>query len=167
MQTIARIHTDAGRRIAQRMTARAPKPRPLRTIPVLGELRYRGKTIARAPSFSTPPRASPSGCSPTMAANCTTRTSAWRSSSAVQAPLARRPSQARAAAAWSVIAFESLFRLAILAGPKGALVFLGIGVVFHLANAAVMGLNNFVWAFTATYPAVHYCAERMQTLLRG
>jgi hypothetical protein len=73
----------------------------------------------------------------------------------------------RLATAWSVIAFESLFPLAILAGPKGALVFLGIGVMFHLANAAVMGLNNFVWAFTATYPAVHYCAERIQTLLRG
>jgi len=84
----------------------------------------------------------------------------------LSAYLARRPSQALAAA-WSVIAFESLFPLAILAGPRGALVFLSIGVVFHLANAAVMGLNNFVWAFTATYPAVHYCAERMQTLLRG
>jgi hypothetical protein len=84
----------------------------------------------------------------------------------LSAYLARRPGQALAAA-WSVIAFESLFPLAILAGPKGALVFLGIGVVFHLANAAVMGLNNFLWAFTATYPAVHYCAERLQALLRG
>jgi hypothetical protein len=84
----------------------------------------------------------------------------------LSAYLARHPSQALAAA-WVVIAFESLFPLAILAGPKGALVFLSLGVVFHLGNAAVMGLNNFLWAFTATYPAVHYCAERMQTLLRG
>jgi len=54
MRTIARIHTDAGRRIAQRMTARASKPRPLGTIPVLGELRYRSKTIARAIILDTP-----------------------------------------------------------------------------------------------------------------
>lgn len=87
-------------------------------------------------------------------------------SARLSAYLERHPSHALAAA-WSVIGFESLFPLAILAGPKGALVFLGIGVVFHLGNAAIMGLNNFVWAFTATYPAVYYCAERMQTLLRG
>lgn len=48
MGTIAKIHTDAGRRIAQRLTAPSPRPRPLGSIPVLGELRYRSKTIARA-----------------------------------------------------------------------------------------------------------------------
>jgi len=54
MQTIAKVHTDAGRRIAQRLTARAAKPRALATIPVLGELRYRSKTIARAIILDTP-----------------------------------------------------------------------------------------------------------------
>ncbi len=48
VRTIAKIHTDAGRRIAQRVTAPSPRPRPLAAVPVLAELRYRSKTIARA-----------------------------------------------------------------------------------------------------------------------
>jgi len=48
MRAIGRIHTDAGRRIAQRLTARSSKPRSLEAIPVFGEIRYRSKTIARA-----------------------------------------------------------------------------------------------------------------------
>ena len=54
MGTIAKIHTDAGRRIAQRLTARSSKPKPLGSIPVLGELRYRSKTIARAIMLDSP-----------------------------------------------------------------------------------------------------------------
>lgn len=48
MPTIAKIHTDVGRSIAKRLTAPSPKPKALEAVPVLGELRYRSKTIARA-----------------------------------------------------------------------------------------------------------------------
>lgn len=82
----------------------------------------------------------------------------------LSAYLAQRPTQ-MLAAAWSVIAFESLFPLALL-GPEFAVVFLGVGVLFHLGNAAVMGLNNFLWAFTATYPAVYYCAVQTDGVKR-
>jgi hypothetical protein len=36
------------------------------------------------------------------------------------------------------------------------LALLGMGVGFHLGCGLVMGLNRFLWAFTATYPAVFY-----------
>jgi hypothetical protein len=58
------------------------------------------------------------------------------------------------ALSWSVIAAEVTFPLALLLSyPYGVLV-LGWGVVFHAANAFVMGLNSFV----ATDPAILYCA---------
>jgi hypothetical protein len=31
------------------------------------------------------------------------------------------------------------------------------GLSFHLVAAVVMGLNTFVWAFSATYPAILHC----------
>lgn len=56
------------------------------------------------------------------------------------------------AASWGVILFESLFPLAFL-GPfwliAAALI---LGLCFHLACAALMGLNSFVWSFPAVYP---------------
>ena len=35
-----------------------------------------------------------------------------------------------------------------------ALAVLAAALVFHAGNAAIMGLNTFVWAFAATYPAI-------------
>jgi hypothetical protein len=58
------------------------------------------------------------------------------------------------AASWAVMIWECSFPLILLL-PRGArLPFLAAGVVFHLANAAVMGLHTFVWPFVATYPAL-------------
>ena len=37
-------------------------------------------------------------------------------------------------------------------------VFLAGGLLFHVASAVLMGLNTFLWAFGATYPAVFYCS---------
>lgn len=59
---------------------------------------------------------------------------------------------------WSVVLVECTFPLAILAGPKVCLLYLAWGVAFHVANATIMGLNSFLWAFLATYPAVLWCA---------
>lgn len=53
---------------------------------------------------------------------------------------------------------EACFPL-ILAAPPPLLPYLLIaGVGFHLLVAAVMGLNCFVWAFAATYPAIAFTA---------
>ncbi|GAB2579854.1 hypothetical protein GCM10027168_10870 [Streptomyces capparidis] len=66
-----------------------------------------------------------------------------------------------AAAAWAsrgVICAETCFPLVLLAPSAALPALLAGGVLFHLVCAAVMGLNVFVWAFTATYPAITYTA---------
>lgn len=67
-----------------------------------------------------------------------------------------------AAAAWFVIAFETTFPLALVLGPPGVAVYAAVGALFHVSNAVLMGLNTFVWAFVATYPAVLFCAVSLQ-----
>jgi hypothetical protein len=66
---------------------------------------------------------------------------------------------------WTAVLMEAAFPLALLAGYPGCLLFIGWGVAFHLMNAGVMGLNSFLWAFVATYPAVIYCAVVTQHFL--
>jgi hypothetical protein len=56
--------------------------------------------------------------------------------------------------AWAVIAFECLFPLALLAPREVLIAALAAGVLFHIVNAVIMGLNDFVPAFLATYPAL-------------
>lgn len=68
------------------------------------------------------------------------------------------------ALAYAVIGFECAAPVALVAGPKAALVFVVIGVSFHCANAVVLGLNNFVWAFVAAYPSYLLLAERGMAL---
>jgi len=91
----------------------------------------------------------------------------WRSGEALPAILSTNSHGHRNAAAffhrfpalafcasWGVILFECLFPLALL-GPGWLLAAaLLIGLSFHLANAVLMGLNSFVWAFPAVYPCV-------------
>jgi len=57
---------------------------------------------------------------------------------------------------WSVILFEILFSLCLFSGFRVCLAFLFTGAVFHLSCAVIMGLNSFLWAFLATYPAVFF-----------
>lgn len=52
------------------------------------------------------------------------------------------------------IVFEVGAPFLILFGPVGALIFSVVAAGFHLGIAATMGLNNFVWAFTAALPTV-------------
>jgi hypothetical protein len=58
------------------------------------------------------------------------------------------------ALAWSVVLFELAFPLLLVLPGTGKLMFLGAALGFHLANAVVLGLNRFVWAWAATYPAL-------------
>jgi hypothetical protein len=61
---------------------------------------------------------------------------------------------------WCVIVAEIAFPLALVMPKTVCLLVLAVGLVFHLVNAMVMGLNNFVWAFAATYPCVYWAAAK-------
>ena len=67
---------------------------------------------------------------------------------------------------WGVIVFECLFPLCLIAPEPVLLTFLACGVFFHLCNAVFMGLNTFLWAFAATYPAIIYCHNQLGQWLR-
>lgn len=69
--------------------------------------------------------------------------------------LTRRP-RACLVLAWAVMGFEVLFPLAFVIGFPVAWAFLAAALGFHVACAVVMGLDQFVWAFASTYPAVVY-----------
>ena len=58
---------------------------------------------------------------------------------------------------WSVIAAEVTFPLVLVCGFPLCWIFIIWGALFHIMNALVMGLNSFLWAFLATYPAILYC----------
>ena len=55
---------------------------------------------------------------------------------------------------WGVIVFECLFPLALISPLWLTVVALSLGLTFHIGCAIMMGLNNFLWAFPATYPCV-------------
>jgi hypothetical protein len=57
-------------------------------------------------------------------------------------------------------ASEAAFPLVLLCPPGWLPYFLAWGVVFHVSCAVIMGLNDFVWAFVATYPAIAYVVLR-------
>lgn len=74
------------------------------------------------------------------------------------------------ALSWVVVLFECGFAAALFAGEGVAAAVLGAGLFFHVANAVFMGLNGFVFAFVATYPAVLYvsaCGFRFSTPAAG
>jgi hypothetical protein len=64
--------------------------------------------------------------------------------------------------AWFVMVFECTFPLVLAFGHTGFVVFAILGTCFHIANAVTMGLNTFVWAFVATYPAILFCAVSLR-----
>lgn len=61
---------------------------------------------------------------------------------------------------WAVMIFELLFPLALLhpVTLAGALV---IAAVFHATNACLFGLNRFLWAWLAAYPALWWFQGRV------
>lgn len=62
---------------------------------------------------------------------------------------------------WSVILFECLAPALVFLGPIPCMVFLGMGLLFHLSIAVAMGLNNFLWSFGAAYPAVLFLVKSL------
>lgn len=68
-------------------------------------------------------------------------------------------------ASWAVILFECGFVLILVVPHQYVLVVLALGFLFHLSTALVMGLNGFVWAFLAGYPAVFWVNERIWNML--
>jgi hypothetical protein len=99
----------------------------------------------------------------------------WRSGEAVRRILSTRTYGSSSSAAlvrgrdgacmvlsWLLMLFECTFPLALAFGQTGFAVFAVLGICFHIANAVIMGLNTFVWAFVATYPAILFCAVRLR-----
>lgn len=64
-----------------------------------------------------------------------------------------------AAASWFVIAFEVLFVVALAGWAPLTLAVLAVGFAFHFATAGIMGLNDFLFAFSAPYPAIWFIAS--------
>lgn len=54
----------------------------------------------------------------------------------------------------AIIVFECAFPLTIVSSKWLLISLLSCGLLFHLANAALMGLNVFFWSFAATYPSI-------------
>lgn len=98
---------------------------------------------------------------------------AWRNGSALRsllsssrygspswlAALVKKPGVARSATL-GVLLFECGFPLALL-GRQLAWPFLALGAVFHLANALAFGLNRFLFAWAAAYPALLYFSAQV------
>lgn len=63
---------------------------------------------------------------------------------------------------WIVILFEILFFSILFVNPQFLFLFFLSGFLFHLANAFFMGLNEFLFAFSATYPILFYCIQSIQ-----
>lgn len=61
-------------------------------------------------------------------------------------------------ASWGIILFELTFPLA-LGSPFLAFCYICTGLIFHLANGAIFGLNRFLYAWISGYPALLYCAS--------
>jgi hypothetical protein len=61
-----------------------------------------------------------------------------------------------------VMVFETLFPLCLVLPFEFTLIFLGWGFLFHLLNAMIMGLNTFLAAFVATYPAVIFVSNQIR-----
>jgi hypothetical protein len=95
----------------------------------------------------------------------------WRTGSALSALVALPKYQAPRAAlrllsraplacasAWLVMLFEVSFPLALLS-TRCCLTYLGLALIFHVANAAILGLNRFVFAWAAAYPSLLYLSQ--------
>jgi hypothetical protein len=63
------------------------------------------------------------------------------------------------ALAWATLAWQLGAPLAVTSTTACA-VFCAVGVVFHLGNFVAFGLNRFVWAWVATWPALLWCSAR-------
>jgi hypothetical protein len=65
------------------------------------------------------------------------------------------------AVTWSVVLTETFFFTIFFLSPDYALLICAIGFSFHVFNAIFMGLNDFLFAFAAAYPALLFCLGQM------
>lgn len=72
--------------------------------------------------------------------------------------LSKRPFLMRMGS-WTILVFEISFPLA-LTGPRACAAFLCAALAFHILNFATFGLNRFIFAWSAAYPALYYCSTR-------
>ena len=61
---------------------------------------------------------------------------------------------------FSVLAFECSFPLA-WSGPSVCAAYVAVGLCFHLGTWLLFGLNRFVFAWGAAYPALWWCSQWM------
>lgn len=64
-----------------------------------------------------------------------------------------------------VLVWEAAFPLVLVLPANVSYAVVISGVVFHIANAVFMGLNNFVWSFLGAYPALIYVITTRPSLL--
>ncbi len=57
-----------------------------------------------------------------------------------------------------ILFFELSFFVVFLV-PTVVSIYLLVGILFHLLNVYVFGLNRFFWIWLATYPAIYYLAK--------
>jgi hypothetical protein len=60
---------------------------------------------------------------------------------------------------WAILVFEVSFPIALLS-PVVCAGVLSAAFVFHVANFAVFGLNRFIFAWCAAYPALYFCSTQ-------
>jgi hypothetical protein len=66
---------------------------------------------------------------------------------------------------WGTIALETTFLVAPLLPLPVLLALLAIACFFHVGNAAFMGLNGFLWAFVATFPAIVFLNQAVHAVI--
>ncbi len=59
---------------------------------------------------------------------------------------------------WSLILFECSFPLSLV-DSRACLAFIPLAICFHLGNVYAFGLNRFLFAWAAAYPALLYCTR--------
>jgi len=79
----------------------------------------------------------------------------------VPAALIRWISRVSRAAGYALLAFECGFPIALV-DPAACRVLLAIAALFHLGNAIVFGLNRFLWAWLAAFPALIVWVDRLR-----
>jgi hypothetical protein len=98
------------------------------------------------------------------------RSPVWRNGAALPGILSTRLFGSPALAAWldrhrllarfmslTTIFWELSFPVVLVAPREVGLCYFACGVLFHVSTAFTMGLNKFIWAFIALYPAAIYC----------
>jgi hypothetical protein len=62
---------------------------------------------------------------------------------------------------WATVCFEVLLPISVFIWPNAVFAFIGLGLLFHISCAWIMGLNGFPIAFAANYPAIMFLCNRL------